>query len=133
MARKSAPVGCAGSKSRSISIADASAALQKVGSFPENIPLAIAWQIAQNDQGLTLLPYEERYGLAWTYQQQGIYYQDEERYLNSTLTLTKPPDGNAFFLVYNLVLQLRAVVAMEQQLDKQYTNMLARAKSEYGI
>lgn len=121
-----------GRGSKTISLALATAALKKMGNFPENVPLAIAWQIAQNDQGLTLLPYDDRYDLAWIYQLQTIYYENEERYKNSLLSLSKPPDGDFSFEVANLTSQLHAVVLLEGQLDGEYTQALAKAKREFG-
>lgn len=126
------PLAARGRGATSISLAQASAALKKMGNFRENVPLAIAWQIAQNDQGLTLLPYEDRYGLAWVYQLQTIYYENEERYKNSLLSLAKPSDGDFSFEVANFTNQLHAVVLLEGQLDAEYTGALAKAKSEFG-
>jgi hypothetical protein len=118
-------------KPGSISLADARAALRKTGDFRENVPLDIAFQIAQGDQGLTLLPYENRYDLAWVYQVQTIYYGNEQRYQNSLLTLTPAPDGNYFFEIVDLSNQLASVVGTERLLDGLYTQALTRAKSEF--
>ncbi len=120
-------------KGGSISLAQAREALREVNPFRENVPLAIGWQIAQTDQGLTLLPYQDRYDLAGVYQVQDVYYQKEERYENSILTLAQPPDGNYFFLILDLANQMYAIVMTERQLDSQYTQALARAKSEYKV
>ncbi len=97
-----------------------------------NVPLAIAWQIAQTDQGLTLLPYQDRYSLAWVYQVQTIYYQKEERFDNSMETLSESPSGNYFFQIADLANQMAAVVSTERQLDDLYTKALQRAKTEFN-
>jgi hypothetical protein len=104
-----------------------------MGPFPENVPLAIAWQIAQTDQGLTLFPYQDRYDLAWIYQLQTIYYQDEERYNNAIFSLTRPADGNYFLNTVNFANELQAIVSMERKLDGEYTQAIAKAKSEFGV
>jgi hypothetical protein len=119
------------SASATISLAEARKALRATGPMRVNVPLGIAWQIAQNDQGLTLLPYEDRYGLAWVYQVQSIYYEKEERYENSLLDLQQSPDGNYYFEVVNLANQLQSVVAIEKQLDALYSQAIRRAKSEF--
>ncbi len=118
-------------RAESISSADAGAALRSVAPFRENVPLAIAWQIAQNDQGLTLLPYQDRYDLAGVYQVQASYSQQEERLENSILTLAQPPNGNYFFMVLDLTNQMSSISLMEHRLDAYYTQALTRAKSEF--
>lgn len=122
-----------GSRSGYVSLSDARTALKKMGPFPENVPLAIAWQIAQTDQGLTLFPYQDRYDLAWIYQLQTIYYQDEERYNNAIFSLTRPADGNYFLNTVNFANELQAIVSMERKLDGEYTQAIAKAKSEFGV
>ena len=115
-----------------VSLSDGRAALKKMGPFPENVPLAIAWQIAQSDQGLTLFPYQDRYDLAWIYQLQTIYYQDEERYNNALFSLTMPADGNYFLNTINFANELQAIVSMERKLDGEYTQAIAKANREFG-
>jgi hypothetical protein len=102
-------------------------------SFPVNIPLGIAWQIAQNDQGLTLLPYEDRYDLAWIYQVQIVYYEAEQRYENSLLTVAEPRDGNYYIEIVDLANQVQAVVGIERKLDDLYTNAIKRAAHEFAL
>ncbi|MBD5656306.1 MAG: hypothetical protein IAI50_14165 [Candidatus Eremiobacteraeota bacterium] len=116
-----------------ITFADARAALRNTGNFRENVPLSIAWQIAQTDQGLTLLPFDDRYDVAWIYQVQTLYYEREERYESSLVTLTESPSGNYFLEVADLANQLQAVVATERRLDELYTNGIAHAKKEFKI
>jgi hypothetical protein len=116
-------------KTRSISFDEAHSMVD--GTFPRNVPLSIAWQIAQSDRGLTLLPYDDRYSLAWVYELQSIYYDAESRYSDSLLTLSEPPNGNYYFQIVDLTNQLSAVVATEQQLNQLYTQTLAKAKKEF--
>jgi hypothetical protein len=119
--------------STTISLADGRKALRATGVFRANVPLAIAWQIAQNDQGLTLFPYQDRYDLAWIYQVQSIYYGKEEQYENTLLNLSESPSGNYFFLVANASNQLQSIVAIEHQLDDLYTKALKQAKTEFKL
>ena len=90
-----------------------------------NVPLGIAWQIARNDQGLTLFPYHERYDLAFIYQR-------EQRYDEMILSISEPPNDNFYFEVVDLANQLQSVVGVERQLDVLYAKALQRAASEYG-
>jgi len=96
-----------------------------------NVPLAIAWQIAQNNQGLTLLPFEDRYALAWVYQVQNVYNQRQEQYENALLSLSESPSGNYYFQVVDLSNQLSSVVGIERQLNDLYSQALKRAKTEF--
>jgi len=122
-----------GRPSMTVSLAEGTEALRETGYLRVNVPLAIAWQIAQSDQGLTLLPYQDRYDLAWVYQLQTTYYQREERYENSLFGLVQSQNGNYFFQVLDMANQLRAIVATEKQLDATYTTALKRAKSEFKV
>jgi hypothetical protein len=101
--------------------------------FGENIPLSIAWQIAQNDQGLTLLPYDDRYDLAWIYELQNFYYASEQRFVNLLFTQSEPPDGNYGFTVSAAVHELDSIVATEHRLDGLYTAAARRAHAEFGV
>jgi hypothetical protein len=112
-----------------ISLAKARTAIGN-GKFGLNIPLDVAWQIAQNDQGLTLLPYEDRYDLGWIYQLQRYYFQAEDRYRNSLLTLSEPPNGNYYFEIVDLANQEAAVVSAERQLTGLYKTAIDRARQE---
>ncbi len=116
----------------SVSLEQGRRALRESGAFRVNIPLGIAWQIAQNDQGLTLLPYKDRYDLAWIYQVQAVYYNAEQRYQNSLLTLTESPNGNYYFEATDLANQMHAVVAAEHQLDALYTEAIDESKKQFG-
>jgi hypothetical protein len=117
----------------SVTLEDGRRALRESGQFRVNIPLAIGWQIAQNDQGLTLLPYKDRYDLAWIYQVQLVYYNAEQRYQNSLLTLTESPNGNYYFQSVDLANQARAVVAAEHQLDILYAEAIDQSKKQFGL
>ena len=108
-------------------------AILRPSRFSVNIPLAIAWQIAQNDQGLALLPYQDRYDLAWVYQVQTVYYDAERRYENSILTIAEPANGNYYLQIVDLANQEQAVVRIEHQLDSLYAAALRRAHSEFGV
>ena len=108
-------------------------ALRESGQFRVNIPLAIGWQIAQNDQGLTLLPYKDRYDLAWIYQVQLVYYNAEQRYQNSLLNLTESPNGNYYFQAADLANQVHSVVAAERQLDALYTTTIDEFKKQSDL
>jgi hypothetical protein len=117
--------------SRTLSFSDARKVLNSSTHFSENIPLGIAWQIAQTDQGLTLLPYQDRYDLAWIYELQTFYIQAETRYESSLLNLTEPASGNYFLEAVNMSNQLGSVVATEKRLDDEYTKALAKAQKEF--
>ena len=97
------------------------------------MPLSIAWQIAQNDQGLTLLPYQDRYDLAWVYQLQSAYYQTEQQYRTSLLTLAESPNGNYYFQAGDLTNQIQSVVEVERQLDVLYTHEIKHLRDEFGV
>ena len=120
-----------GRSSTRISLSDARVVLRRANA-ETNVPLGIAWQIAQNDQGLTLFPYHERYDLAFIYQLQTFYYQREQRYDEMILSISEPPNDNFYFEVVDLANQLQSVVGVERQLDVLYTKALQRAASEYG-
>ncbi len=114
---------------RSLSI-DQARRMLKGQAFRQNIPLAIAWQIAQSDQGLTLLPFEDRYDLAWIYQLQSVYYDAEQRLENSVLTFHDVAGGNYFIEMTDLANQLTAVVAAERQLDAAYSEAIKRSQND---
>ena len=92
--------------------------------FPQNIPLGIAWQIAQNDRGLALLPYDERYKLAWIYQLQTFFVASEQRFVDTLLSPQEPAADNYYFAASSLAGQLGSIVATERQLDGLYTEAL---------
>jgi hypothetical protein len=119
--------------SKSITLEQGSHALGVAGHFRENVPLSIAWQIAQNDQGLTLLPYQDRYDLAWVYQLQSAYYQTEQQYRTSLLTLAESPNGNYYFQAGDLTNQIQSVVEVERQLDVLYTHEIKHLRDEFGV
>jgi hypothetical protein len=100
--------------------------------FPENIPLGIAWQIAQNDRGLALLPYDERYDLAWIYQLQTFFFGSEQRFMDTLFSPQEPAGGNYYFAAMSLTNQLDQVVGTEHQLDDLYTSALRVAHQRYG-
>jgi hypothetical protein len=119
--------------SRTITIQQGTKALAAGGQYRENIPLAIAWQIAQSDQGLTLLPYEDRYELAWVYQLQAVYYQAEERYQNSLFTVSAAPDGNYYFQAVDFANQAQEVIATESRLDDLYTTEIKHLRKQFEL
>jgi hypothetical protein len=114
--------------SRHVDLADFTKALRPMR---VNIPLGVAWQISQNNQGLTLLPYDERYALAWVYEVQALYYQEQEQYDNALLSLSESPDGNYYFQVVDLANRMGSVVGIERQLNDLYSEALKRAATEY--
>jgi len=116
---------------RSVSIDQVQRALMS-RAFRLNVPLSIAWQIAQNDQGLTLLPFQDRYDLAWVYQLQTIYYGAEQRYQESILSFHDAPGGNYYAEAANLANQMTAVVLSERQLDDAYSRALKRSQQNIG-
>jgi hypothetical protein len=120
-------------KTRSITLAQGIRALGDVGQFRLNIPLAIAWQIAQGDQGLTLLPYDDRYDLAWVYQLQDFYYQAELRFNNTMLTVSESPSGNYYFQAVNLLNQEQSVVATESTLMSLYSKTIAHLQKGFNV
>jgi hypothetical protein len=95
-----------------------------------NIPLAVAWQIAQSDQGLTLLPFDDRYNLAWVYQLQAFYYETEQRLQNTLLSFHDAPGGNYYLEMAAIANQLNAVVSAEHQLDTEYTAALKESQKD---
>ena len=100
--------------------------------FPENIPLGIAWQIAQNDRGLTLLPYGDRYELAWIYQLQTFFVGNEQRFTDTLFSPQEPAAGNYYVAAVSLKNQLDQLVGTERQLDDLYTKALESAHQRYG-
>jgi hypothetical protein len=100
--------------------------------FPENIPLGIAWQIAQNDRGLALLPYGDRYELAWIYQLQTFFVGNEQRLMDTLFSPQEPAAGNYYFAAVSLTNQLGQLVGTEHQLDDLYTKALEAAHHRYG-
>jgi hypothetical protein len=100
--------------------------------FPENIPLGIAWQIAQNDRGLALLPYGDRYELAWIYQLQTFFVGNEQRFTDTLFSPQEPAAGNYYVAAESLTNQLDQLVGTEHQLDDLYTKALETARRQYG-
>jgi hypothetical protein len=113
-----------GRASTQISLSAARVVLRRANA-ETNVPLGIAWQSAQNDQGLTLFPYHERYDLAFIYQR-------KQRYDEMILSISEPSNDNFYFEVVDLANQLQSVVCVERQLDVLYAKALQRAASEYG-
>ena len=101
--------------------------------FSQNIPLGIAWQIAQNDRGLALLPYDERYQLAWVYQLQTVFVASEQRFADTVFSPQAPAADNYFFATVSLANQVGSIVANERQLDGLYTSTLRSLHEQYGV
>jgi len=112
-----------------IPLATAKSALRSRG-FGVNIPLDVAWQIAQSDQGLALLPYKDRYDLGWIYQLQRYYFTAEDRYRTSLMTLSEPANGNFYFEIADLANQMGAVVLAERQLAGLYKTEIERVRRD---
>jgi hypothetical protein len=119
------------SSKRSVSLDDVRRLLTPEHPFSKNIPLAIAWQLAQTDQGLTLLPFSDRYDLAWLYQLQIEYYAAEQRYENSLLSFHDVAGGNYYIEMTDLTNQFLSVVASERLLDAAYTKALTEARQRH--
>jgi hypothetical protein len=102
--------------------------LRDRGKFGINVPLDIAWQIAQNNQGLTLLSYDDRYTLAEVYQVQAAFSESERRYGNSFLSIPQSPTNNYYVEAVDLADQAYVVVLAENQLDDLYTDALRKIR-----
>ena len=111
-----------------ISLIDLFKMLHARSAFGINAPLDIAWQIAQSDQGLSLLSYDTRYTLAEVYQVQATFYEAEQRYGNSLLTIRQSPTDNYFVETLDLANQANVVVSAETQLDLLYTEALRKVR-----
>jgi hypothetical protein len=111
-----------------VSITDLFTMLQTRSAFGVDAPLNIAWQIAQGDQGLSLLSYDTRYTLADLYQVQATFYEAEQRYGNSLLAIRQSPTDNYFVETLDLTSQATLVVAAETQLDALYTDALRKLR-----
>ncbi len=98
------------------------------GAFGLDVPLDIAWQIAQSDRGLSLLSYDTRYTLAEVYQVQASFYDAERRYGDSLLSIRQSPTDNYFIETLDLANQANVVVIAETQLDDLYTEALRKVR-----
>lgn len=96
--------------------------------FGTNVPLDIAWQLAQSDQGLSLLSFENRYTLAEVYQVQAICYASEKQLGDSMLSIPQSPTNNYFVEALDLADQANVVVLAESQLDGLYTKALRKVR-----
>jgi hypothetical protein len=95
-------------------------------SFGANVPLDIAWQIAQTDQGLLLLSYDDRYTLAEVYQVQAAFTESLKRLGNSLLSIPESPTNNYYIETLDLADQANVVVLGEAQLEALYTEALRK-------
>jgi hypothetical protein len=111
-----------------ISLADLLVTLRDRSKFGINVPLDVAWQIAQSSQGLSLLSYDDRYALAALYQEQGLFYDVERHYADTMLSIRQSPTDNYFIETLDLANQVNVVVAAETELDKQYTDTLKKIR-----
>ncbi len=96
--------------------------------FGTNVPLDIAWQLAQGDRGLNLLSFENRYTLAEVYQVQAAFYASEKRLGDSMLSIPQSPTNNYFIEALDLADQANVVVLAENQLDGLYTKALRKVR-----
>jgi hypothetical protein len=113
---------------KSVSLTELLTMLRAHSAFGINAPLSVAWQIAQNDQGLSLLPYDTRYTLAELYQVQATFYEAEQRYGNSLLAIRPSPTDNYIVETIDLANQANVVVIAETQLDQLYTAALQKVR-----
>ncbi|HTA39832.1 MAG TPA: hypothetical protein VK760_12185 [Candidatus Acidoferrales bacterium] len=111
-----------------ISITDLLLTLKNRGEFGINAPLDIAWQIAQSNQGLSLLSYDDRYTLAALYRTQGVFYDAERRYGDTLLSIRQSPTDNYLIETIDLANQANVVVVAETQLDALYTDALKKIR-----
>ncbi len=115
-------------KDRFVSVGDLLRTLQANNSFGTNVPLDIAWQLAQSDQGLNLLSYENRYTLAEVCQIQAVFYASEKHLGDSMLSIPQSPTNNYFIEALDLADQANVVVLAESQLDGLYTKALRKVR-----
>jgi|GEM_PF-3222530 len=117
----------AGRKGRFVSGDDLLRTLQR-DRFGTNVPLDIAWQLAQSDQGLSLLSFDNRYTLAEVYQVQAAFYASEKQLGDSMLSIPQSPTNNYFIETLDLADQANVVVLGETQLDGLYTKALQNVR-----
>jgi len=117
----------AGRKGRFVSGDDLLRTLQR-DRFGTNVPLDIAWQLAQSDQGLSLLSFDNRYTLAEVYQVQAAFYASEKQLGDSMLSIPQSPTNNYFIETLDLADQANVVVLGETQLDGLYTKALQKVR-----
>ena len=117
----------AGRKGRFVSGDDLLKTLQR-DRFGTNVPLDIAWQLAQSDQGLSLLSFDNRYTLAEVYQVQAAFYASEKQLGDSMLSIPQSPTNNYFIETLDLADQANVVVLGETQLDGLYTKALQKIR-----
>lgn len=115
-------------KDRFVSDEDLLKTLRANNSFGTNVPLDIAWQLAQSDQGLNLLSFDNRYTLAEVYQVQAIFYASEKQLGDSMLSIPQSPTNNYFIEALDLADQANVVVLAETQLDGLYTKALRKVR-----
>jgi hypothetical protein len=115
-------------KERFVSEEDLLQTLRANNSFGTNVPLDIAWQLAQTDQGLSLLSFDDRYTLAEVYQVQAIFYASEKQLGTSMLSIPQSPTNNYFIEALDLADQANVVVLAESQLDGLYTKALRKVR-----
>jgi hypothetical protein len=115
-------------KDRFVSDEDLLRTLRANNGFGTNVPLDIAWQLAQSDQGLSLLSFENRYTLAEVYQVQAIFYSSEKQLGDSMLAIPQSPTNNYFIEALDLADQANVVVLAEAQLDGLYTKALRKIR-----
>jgi hypothetical protein len=115
-------------KDRFISSNDLLKTIQNHPSFGTNEPLDIAWQLAQDDQGLSLLSYDDRYALAQLYQVQSAFYLSEKRFGDSLLSLPQSPTDNYFIETLDLADQAAVVDLAGAQLDRLYSEALPKIR-----
>jgi hypothetical protein len=113
-------------KDRFVSDVDLLRTLRADNRFGTNVPLDIAWQLAQSDRGLSLLSFGNRYTLAEVYQVQSAFYASEKQLGNSMLSIPQSPTNNYFIEALDLADQANIVVLAETQLDGLYTDALRK-------
>jgi hypothetical protein len=113
---------------RFVSLTDLLLTLKNRGAFSVNMPLDIAWQLAQSSQGLSLLSYDDRYTLAALYKTQGMFYEAEQRYGDTLLSIRQSPTDNYFIDTIDRTNQVNVVVKVETELDREYSEALKKLR-----
>lgn len=89
------------------------------------LPQSTAWQIAQSSPGIGLLPYDERAQLTGLYNLQQYYFDAEEKFSDSLLVTSVPPEGNFLLVFENAEARLGDIVALESELARSYAKSQA--------
>jgi hypothetical protein len=115
-------------RTKFVSVIELLETLRTRGAFGINAPLDVAWQVAQTNQGLSLLSYDDRYTLGALYRTQDVFYDAERRFIDTVLTIRQSPNDNYFIEAVDLANQAKVVVVAETELDQQYVDALKKLR-----